>query len=58
MLRHVLRAHLATTALSCEDALNVILDLFCALCALFYADIRQEPRLVLDAEGERWIFQD
>jgi hypothetical protein len=38
MLRHVLRNHLATTALSCEDALNVILELFCALCALFYAD--------------------
>jgi hypothetical protein len=51
MLRHVLHNHLATTALSCEDALNVILELFCALCALFYADIRQEPRPVLDAEG-------
>jgi hypothetical protein len=51
MLRHVLHNHLATTAISCEDALNVILDLFCVLCALFYADIRQEPRLGLDAEG-------
>jgi hypothetical protein len=51
MLRQVLHNHLATTALSCEDALNVILELFCALCALFYADIRQAPGPMLDAEG-------
>jgi hypothetical protein len=51
MFRHVLHNHLATTALSCEDALNVILELFCALCALFYADICQAPGPVFDAEG-------
>jgi hypothetical protein len=51
MLRHVLHNHLATTALSCEDALNVILELFCALCALFYADICQAPGPVFDTEG-------
>lgn len=51
MLRHVLHNHLATTALSCEEALNVILDLFCALCALFYADMCQAPEPVRDAEG-------
>src|SRR5262245_40456420 len=27
-------------------------ELFCVLCALFYADIRQAPGPVLDAEGE------
>src|SRR5215475_15273533 len=52
MLQHVLHNHLATTALSYEDALNVILELFCKLCALFYADIRQAPGAVLDAQGE------
>src|SRR5262249_965825 len=51
MLRHVLHNHLATTALSYEDALNVILELFCKLCALFYADICRAPGAVLDAQG-------
>src|SRR5215475_11090207 len=51
MLQQVLHNHLATTVLSYEDALNVILELFCKLCALFYADIRQAPGPVLDAEG-------
>ena len=51
MLRHVLHHPLATTAVSCEDALNVILELFGALCALFYADICQAPGPVLDVEG-------
>jgi hypothetical protein len=51
MLQQVLHNHLATSALSYEDALNVILDLFCKLCALFYADICQAPGPVRDAEG-------
>jgi hypothetical protein len=50
MLRPVLNNHLATTALSREDALNVVLDLFCELCALYYADICRAPGPVLDAE--------
>jgi hypothetical protein len=44
--------HLATTGLSHEEALNVILALFCELCALFYADIRRAPGLVHDTTGE------
>jgi hypothetical protein len=52
MLQQVLHNHLATTALSCEDALNVLLELFCALCALFYADLCQTPGPVFDTEGE------
>src|SRR5262245_51846701 len=52
MLQQVLHNHLATSALSYEDTLNVILELFCKLCALFYADIRQAPGSVFDAEGE------
>lgn len=51
MLQQVLHNHLATSALSYEDALNVILELFCKLCALFYADICQAPGPVRDAEG-------
>jgi hypothetical protein len=51
MLRQVLHNHFVTTALSYEDALNVILELFCKLCVLFYADICQAPGPVRDAEG-------
>jgi hypothetical protein len=51
MLRQVLHNHLTTTALSDEEALNIILELFCKLCALFYADICQAPGPVFDAEG-------
>jgi hypothetical protein len=51
MLQQVLHNHLATTALSDEEALNIILELFCKLCALFYADICQAPGPLFDAEG-------
>jgi len=50
MLWQVLHNHLTTTSLSGEEALNIILELFCKLCALFYADICQAPGLVFDAE--------
>ncbi len=51
MLQHVLHNHLATAGLSYEEALNVTLELFCTLCALFYVDICHVPGRVHDAEG-------
>jgi len=51
MLQQVLHNHLTTTALCGEEALNMILDLFCELCALLYADICQAPGPVQDEDG-------